>query len=116
MKTIELSMSNRFICGGKLYLGDKEYTMADNAADALLEKCDGRDIPYFREVTKKKGGKAKPKAKRQSRAKTPESVAAAKKKAVEKASTPKLEEGIADADEDPNEGIPDRGNEPEVAV
>lgn len=49
MKKIRLVVGDVYIYGGKKYLGDKTYTVADALGKKLLASMDGRDVPYFTE-------------------------------------------------------------------
>ncbi|MCK5787880.1 MAG: hypothetical protein KAH32_02695 [Chlamydiia bacterium] len=49
MKKIKLAVGDVYIYGGKKYLGDKTYTVADALGKKLLASMDGRDVPYFTE-------------------------------------------------------------------
>lgn len=47
MKTIKLSLSNRYRKGNTTYIGGKKYTLNDDLADSLLASRNERDMPYF---------------------------------------------------------------------
>ncbi len=47
MRSIELTLSKRYILGGRVYVAGTKYQVTDELAKDLLNHRNERDIPYF---------------------------------------------------------------------